>query len=559
MSLANSVKLANNEAKRQLLIDKADYEASLIISNQILGPDTPGYINPFADRLITDSNDKILSDDKNIKNTMEGYLNNVADPEIAKYILNKLSIEQMRILIPNWNELLVKLKRTNKKFTKDTFYNWLVAFLKELNQEVSLTLGTLVIPGSSSTSSSSSIISKTPIGLPKPASIDFKTELSKALLERTTPEKVDSSLKLIEEIESKKPAEKPVTKFWYELLKAKERMIKEKDNLKKDKVIVEDMRDNIKGIKMTDAREKEKKIFYEQMRIEKENEEALRIAKEEALLKEKEKDELYRLKGEQISLQMVEEQKAIDKIIKAEKVRVRKLGATTFYDDIKKNYGINIEKPARGGVKQAKEDFITNVLNDEVRKRYINDKRGNNSVDGKGIRIQLRKPIKKRVITGKGLTADRKPIERYLQINDVHKIDMLKLNQEMPLLHVLYLTQKSKPLNKLSNVSIQKDTVEVIKNMLNNKFNQKEYSLLPLEERRIIQQFNKQCKFNLNIPDKDNDEAVNKFNMCYGEFKSGNNNPELLKQLKKQVILFMNEKLISQKDANSILLQIALS
>ena len=559
MSLANSVKLANNEAKRQLLIDKADYEASLIISNQILGPDTPGYINPFADRLITDSNDKILSDDKNIKNTMEGYLNNVADPEIAKYILNKLSIEQMRILIPNWNELLVKLKRTNKKFTKDTFYNWLVAFLKELNQEVSLTLGTLVIPGSSSTSSSSSIISKTPIGLPKPASIDFKTELSKALLERTTPEKVDSSLKLIEEIESKKPAEKPVTKFWYELLKAKERMIKEKDNLKKDKVIVEDMRDNIKGIKMTDAREKEKKIFYEQMRIEKENEEALRIAKEEALLKEKEKDELYRLKGEQISLQMVEEQKAIDKIIKAEKVRVRKLGATTFYDDIKKNYGINIEKPARGGVKQAKEDFITNVLNDEVRKRYINDKRGNNSVDGKGIRIQLRKPIKKRVITGKGLTADRKPIERYLQINDVHKIDMLKLNQEMPSLHCLYLAQKSKPLNKLSNVPISKDSVEVIKNMLNEKFNQKEYSLLPLEQRRIIQQFNKQCKFNLNIPDKDNEEAVNKFNMCYGEFKSGNNNPELLKQLKKQVILFMNEKLISQKDANSILLQIALS
>ena len=559
MSLANSVKLANNEAKRQLLIDKADYEASLIISNQILGPDTPGYINPFADRLITDSNDKILSDDKNIKNTMEGYLNNVADPEIAKYILNKLSIEQMRILIPNWNELLVKLKRTNKKFTKDTFYNWLVAFLKELNQEVSLTLGTLVIPGSSSTSSSSSIISKTPIGLPKPASIDFKTELSKALLERTTPEKVDSSLKLIEEIESKKPAEKPVTKFWYELLKAKERMIKEKDNLKKDKVIVEDMRDNIKGIKMTDAREKEKKIFYEQMRIEKENEEALRIAKEEALLKEKEKDELYRLKGEQISLQMVEEQKAIDKIIKAEKVRVRKLGATTFYDDIKKNYGINIEKPARGGVKQAKEDFITNVLNDEVRKRYINDKRGNNSVDGKGIRIQLRKPIKKRVITGKGITADKKPIERYLQINDVHKIDMLKLNQEMPSLHCLYLAQKSKPLNKLSNVPISKDSVEVIKNMLNEKFNQKEYSLLPLEQRRIIQQFNKQCKFNLNIPDKDNEEAVNKFNMCYGEFKSGNNNPELLKQLKKQVILFMNEKLISQKDANSILLQIALS
>ena len=153
----------------------------------------------------------------------------------------------------------------------------------------------------------------------------------------------------------------------------------------------------------------------------------------------------------------------------------------------------------------------------------------------------------------------KRAIERYLQINDVHKIDMLKLNQEMPLLHVLYLTQKSKPLNKLSNVSIQKDTVEVIKNMLNNKFNQKEYSLLPLEQRRIIQQFNKQCKFNLNIPDKDNEEAVNKFNMCYGEFKSGNNNPELLKQLKKQVILFMNEKLISQKDANSILLQIALS
>lgn len=540
-TLSNSSRLDDEYLRKQILADKNDYDATLISSQMVLGPEIGQYITPFAEKIVTNANDKTLSADVNVKHTMDSLLNGIADAEIAKYIMGKLSIDQMRTLIPNFNELIVRLKRTNKKFTKDTFYSWIISFLKELNQEVSIT-GSLP---SSSSSSSTSIVPKMPIGIAKPYTEDFKSELAKALLERT-PAKIDKSLELIDELE--KTHAPGYSKI---ISDAKKRRIE-------DKALIEDARDHVKGEKMTKAREEDKKLFNEQMRKYKEEEEKFRILKEEEANMWREDNQMHK---EDVYMQHLNaEEKHIDKIIKEEKVKLRKLKSAEFYDYIKTNYGITGNKP-KGKLDTNRNKFISESLADNVRKQYINDKRGNNSVEGKGIgiKIQLRKPIKKRIITGKGISSEAKPVERYLQINDVHKIDMLKLNQEIPLLHCLYLAQKSKPLNKLSNVKISKDCVDVVKNMVNAKFNQKEYSLLPLEERRIIQQFNKQCKFNLNIPDKDNDEAVNNFNMSYGEFKSGNNNKDLLIKLKKQVILFMNEKLISQKDGNSILLQIALS
>ena len=136
--IKTSVKLANEEAKRQLLIDKANYEAFLVSSQTILGPDMQPYIPPFADKLITNDNNKILSDDRNVKIQMQTLLDNICDKDIADYILNKLTIDEMKILIPNWNELLIELKKTTKKFTKDTFYNWIMLHLKKYTNTVSI-------------------------------------------------------------------------------------------------------------------------------------------------------------------------------------------------------------------------------------------------------------------------------------------------------------------------------------------------------------------------------------------------------------------------------------
>ena len=575
MPVSESLKIANNQAKRQMAIDRADYEASLITSQLVLSPDIPGYINPFADKLITNQTDKMLTDDRNIKITMEGFLDKIADPEIASYIVNKLSIEQMKILIPNWNELVVKLKRTNKKFTKDTFYNWIISYLKELNQEVSIT--TPAIPPMAPIAPlipvrvppiiplipprvppiAPIIPARPPIGLPKPlvpvstepkvTMKEFMTDLSKELFDRAVSDRAlkvkDDVTELENEIEIRRLKERDLNKLEKDILVVKDKMKAKSDLQKKNE------KERIKIEKEELRKQRLKDYIAEQ--------EGINTGKT-ILGRANEKSQMF---NEDKKLQLTNAEKR-------EKTHINKMKAGEFVKYAENTYGVAFSTPKKGdgGYEKRKKNFLDNYLHDALKERFLDDKKfyvpitnGEELTTGDGIKIQLRKPIKKRIMTGRGLILDRKPIERYLQINDVHKIDMLKLNQEIPLLHCLYVVHKSKPLNKLSNVQISKDCVEVVKNIVNNKFNQKEYSLMPLEQRRIIQQFNKQCKFNLDIKDKDNEECVDKFNMCYGEFKSGNNNPELLKQLKKQVILFMNEKLISQKDGNSILLQIALS
>ena len=607
MPIAQSVKLANDEAKRQLLIDKANYEASLISSQTILGPDMLPYITPFADKLITNDTHKTLSDDRNVKIQMETLLNNVSDKEIADYILNKLTIDDMKILIPNWNELLIKLKKTNKKFTKDTFYNWIMLFLKDYTNTVTTipeTIPTNIIPA--------------PIGMPKPQ--EDKTELLKKdeirknkflehlkkEEEKVKKEKHDGfKTELSRELLSRNPEDKL---FWLDhiennRIKADERLIADINENERKATLEEQKRQ----IKEENLMNKEDVLAHRKIEAQK-NEQ--RLMNNEDILgnyyREKEKQKIQQ-DAEKGIMAMEDTRRIIRNERRDEKRIINSLPAKEFIPYVKEKYNIILIKPKKGdgGIEVLKKDFIKNTLADEIKKKHPEDKtkfikpietpvkpietpvkpietpvkptetqvkpktwselfginKPSKVIDtGKGIiKITLRKPMAKRVITGKGLILEKPPIVRYLQINDVHKIDMQKLNQEIPLLHCLYVAQTSKPLSKLSNVHISKDTVEVIKNMLNNKFNQKEYSLLPLEERRIIQQFNKQCKFNLNIPDKDNDKAIEDFNIMYGEFKSGNNNKDLLIKLKKQVILFMNEKLITQKDGQSILLQIALS
>ena len=561
MPVSESLKIANNQAKRQMAIDSEDYNASLITSQLVLSPDIPGYINPFADKLITNQTDKMLTDDRNIKITMEGFLDKIADPEIASYIVNKLSIEQMKILIPNWNELVVKLKRTNKKFTKDTFYNWIISYLKELNQEVSITTPAIppIIPliPPRVPPIAPIIPARPPIGLPKPlvpvstepkvTMKEFMTDLSKELFDRAVSDRAlkvkDDVTELENEIEIRRLKERDLNKLEKDILVVKDKMKAKSDLQKKNE------KERIKIEKEELRKQRLKDYIAEQ--------EGINTGKT-ILGRANEKSQMF---NEDKKLQLTNAEKR-------EKTHINKMKAGEFVKYAENTYGVAFSTPKKGdgGYEKRKKNFLDNYLHDALKERFLDDKKfyvpitnGEELTTGDGIKIQLRKPIKKRIMTGRGLILDRKPIERYLQINDVHKIDMLKLNQEIPLLHCLYVVHKSKPLNKLSNVQISKDCVEVVKNIVNNKFNQKEYSLMPLEQRRIIQQFNKQCKFNLDIKDKDNEECVDKFNMCYGEFKSGNNNPELLKQLKKQVILFMNEKLISQKDGNSILLQIALS
>lgn len=613
MPIAQSVKLANDEAKRQLLIDKANYEASLISSQTILGPDMLPYITPFADKLITNDTHKTLSDDRNVKIQMETLLNNVCDKEIADYILNKLTIDEMKILIPNWNELLMKLKKTTKKFTKDTFYNWIMLYIKDYTNTVSVT-GTLP----SSTTITPSIPESKPPSIPHTApSIpvkDFKTELAQMLLKRkiassviapsTTipltpipsipltpvktpvktpivsinPSNKDLLLELSRNLKARNPipiamSNPPITQHSPIIplnIPPKIDFMTELSKLILNKPQSTDLPDALKAIDNKQIQPKNSNLLNEILAEQLKKKDNLTAEeKEQIRLNEEEK----RRKIEEIKQKRKEQEqknasipKHIIAIERDEIAKMNKLKSDEFALYVKNNYNITIPKPKRGSgstLELRKKEFYDNDLRKGLMEQYpaINTPLPSSiPIDtGKGIKITLRKPMAKRVITGKGLILEKPPIVRYLQINDVHKIDLQRLNQEIPLLHVLYINQTSKPLSKLANVRISKDTVDVIKNMIDNKFNQKEYSLLPLEMRRIIQQFNSQCKFNLNIPDEDNNKAINDFNIMYGEFKSGNNNKDLLIKLKKQVILFMNEKLITQKDGQSILLQIALS
>lgn len=191
--------------------------------------------------------------------------------------------------------------------------------------------------------------------------------------------------------------------------------------------------------------------------------------------------------------------------------------------------------------------------------KTVLQKRLASSISGKGYKAGT---LKKRHIVGGGYVDDTNSNIKnlrtwnYLQLNDKHILDLDKFNKNI--LHIKYSSKTGKQLHMLSNRNISQDCKEVIQNIIDNQFNNKAYSLLPIEERRIIKTFNNMCHYDLDIMDKEDDDNNKQFQLLLGQFQAGNNNPEIIKKLRKMIMWAINEKRITKTDGFNYLIQLTL-
>ena len=81
------------------------------------------------------------------------------------------------------------------------------------------------------------------------------------------------------------------------------------------------------------------------------------------------------------------------------------------------------------------------------------------------------------------------------------------------------------------------DSDMFIKDIINDRFNNKIYNLLNNNDRRIVKSFVKIFKYDLGIQDKNDDSMQEQFNILLGEYEAGNNNPEIIKKIEQNQVL----------------------
>jgi ribosome biogenesis protein Nip4 len=109
----------------------------------------------------------------------------------------------------------------------------------------------------------------------------------------------------------------------------------------------------------------------------------------------------------------------------------------------------------------------------------------------------------------------------------------------------------------LRTQNITNDLKDVIMNIINNKFNQKEYNLLTSKDKQIVKAFVKIFKYDLTIHDDEDIKFSNDFNVLLGEYEAGNDNEEIKKNLKKFVKIAMIKKLITNREGMELLFDLS--
>ncbi len=102
-----------------------------------------------------------------------------------------------------------------------------------------------------------------------------------------------------------------------------------------------------------------------------------------------------------------------------------------------------------------------------------------------------------------------------------------------------------------------------------NKFSEEEYMNLDESEQKLFDDLVTFCKLDKRdsikmykhkkYSDKDRDETIKRFNILKGEIFAGNDNPNIIKELKLLMMKMFNEKIISKAELNRIMYQLHLT
>ena len=198
---------------------------------------------------------------------------------------------------------------------------------------------------------------------------------------------------------------------------------------------------------------------------------------------------------------------------------------------------------------------ISNLNENLYKKLYflteIEKLRGNSSSSsGTGFR-------KKRVIRGRGYTkhehATKKPKRHY--VGERYYVDINKLDDNI--LCVKYASNDSN-LPRLKVQQITQKTVEIIKDILNNKFDDRIFKILTSDEKRMVNRFIKAVKLDITVNDDDEKEFQRQFEIVRGEYMSGNDSPQIKNTLKRYVLEALQENKIARNDGYNLLYSLSL-
>lgn len=165
------------------------------------------------------------------------------------------------------------------------------------------------------------------------------------------------------------------------------------------------------------------------------------------------------------------------------------------------------------------------------------------------------KGLRRRVIVGNGLKPQQP--ERYKQFGRyvIHMPSLKKnnLNLKFPSLGYNY----DLPITHISD-----DMKEFIYDLLETeRITPKLYNKLTKEEKAMFERVAEKAQLDevlgIKVENLEQKEAMKRFEILRGELIAGNDNPEMIKELKKYLLQFMNEGLIPRKEGQSILIELA--
>ena len=231
------------------------------------------------------------------------------------------------------------------------------------------------------------------------------------------------------------------------------------------------------------------------------------------------------------------------------KEAVSKMSTVEVKTKLNKILGKTMFSETIGQLKQ-----LTNIskINEDIYKRMyvlaeIEKLRGNT---GSGL---IRK---KRLIRGRGYMKHEHPTKkpRRHYIGETFYVDLNKLDDSI--LCVKYASNDSN-LPRLRVQQITQKTAEIIRDILNSKYDERIFKLLSADEKRMVRRFVKAVKLDIDTSDDEEKEFQRQFEICRGEYLSGNDSPQIKAALKRYVLEALQENKIARNDGYNLLFSLS--
>ena len=158
------------------------------------------------------------------------------------------------------------------------------------------------------------------------------------------------------------------------------------------------------------------------------------------------------------------------------------------------------------------------------------------------------------VISGRGLKMQKKTLENREYLGNFY-VEKNKLKDNI--LSVKYAKTEVPP-SQLRPRSITTALRELIEDVLNDKYNERMYKMLPDDDKRAFKKFVKVLKLPIDTYDDLDKEYQKNYELLKGQFMSGNNSPEVKNALRKYIIEGMNEGKLNRSESMFLLYQLSL-